>query len=102
MAEQLIASLSADFEPEKFRDEYRDRVLELIERKAAGEELTPAPEAPEPVAAPDLMAALEASLAAVRADSDDTPPAPPAKAPRKRAAKDGDGAPAKSKAKTAR
>ena len=105
MAEQLIASLSADFEPEKFRDEYRERVLELIERKAAGEELTPAPEAPEPVAAPDLMAALEASLAAVRADSDDTPPPPakPAKAPRKRsAAKDGDGAPAKSKAKASR
>ncbi len=95
MAEQLIASLSADFEPEKFRDEYRERVLELIERKAAGEELTPAPEAPEPVAAPDLMAALEASLAAVRADSDDTPPAtPPAKAPRKRASKK-DEAPAK-------
>ncbi len=95
MAEQLIASLSADFEPEKFRDEYRERVLELIERKAAGEELTPAPEAPEPVAAPDLMAALEASLAAVRADSDDTPPAtPPAKAPRQRASKK-DEAPAK-------
>ncbi len=102
MAEQLIASLSAEFEPEKFRDEYRDRVLELIERKAAGEELTPAPEAPEPVAAPDLMAALEASLAAVRADSDDTPPPTPAKAPRKRAAKDADGAPAKGKAKASR
>jgi DNA end-binding protein Ku len=102
MAQQLIDSLSSEFDPGRYRDEYREKVLELIERKAAGEELTPAPEAPEPVAAPDLMAALEASLAAVRADSDDTPPAPPAKAPRKRAAKDGDGAPAKSKAKTAR
>ena len=37
MAEQLIASLSAPFEPDKFEDTYRNRVLELIERKAAGE-----------------------------------------------------------------
>src|SRR4051812_23995546 len=39
MAQQLIDSLSADFEPEKYRDEYRDRVLDLIERKAQGEEI---------------------------------------------------------------
>src|SRR5215208_1327056 len=38
------------------------RVLEMIERKAAGEEIAVAPEAPEPAAVPDLMAALEASL----------------------------------------
>ena len=37
MAEQLIESLSADFEPDKFEDTYRNRVLDLIERKAAGE-----------------------------------------------------------------
>ena len=41
-------------------------MLELIERKAAGEEITAAPEAPAPAKVPDLMAALEASLAAVR------------------------------------
>jgi DNA end-binding protein Ku len=41
-------------------------VLALIERKAAGEELASPPPADEPAAAPDLMAALEASLAAVR------------------------------------
>ncbi|MEA2159195.1 MAG: end-binding protein Ku, partial [Solirubrobacteraceae bacterium] len=63
MAQQLIASLSADFEPTKYRDEYRERVLELIERKAAGEEIAVQPQAEEPAAAPDLMAALEASLA---------------------------------------
>ena len=40
-------------------------MLELIERKAAGEEITAAPEAPAPAKVPDLMAALEASLAAV-------------------------------------
>ena len=36
MAQQLIDSLSAEFDPEKFKDEYRERVLDLIERKAAG------------------------------------------------------------------
>jgi DNA end-binding protein Ku len=72
MAEQLIESLSADFEPDKFRDEYRERVLELIERKAAGEEIAVQPQVEEPSPAPDLMAALEASLAAVRAEDDKT------------------------------
>src|SRR5215216_1060011 len=37
MAQQLIDSLASDFEPEKYRNEYRDRVLDLIERKAQGE-----------------------------------------------------------------
>jgi DNA end-binding protein Ku len=69
MAQQLIDSLSSDFEPQKYRDEYREKVLELIERKAAGEEIAVQPEAPEPKQVPDLMAALEASLAAVKGDS---------------------------------
>ena len=69
MAQQLIDSLSSDFEPEKYRDEYREKVLELIERKAAGEEIAVQPEAPQPKKVPDLMAALEASLAAVKGDS---------------------------------
>jgi DNA end-binding protein Ku len=68
MAQQLIDSLSSDFEPGKYRDEYREKVLELIERKAAGEEIAVQPEAPEPKKVPDLMAALEASLAAVKGD----------------------------------
>ncbi|HEX4864339.1 MAG TPA: Ku protein [Acidimicrobiales bacterium] len=63
MAEQLVESLSAPFEPEKYHDDYREKVLALIDAKAEGEEIV-APEAPEP-AAPvvDLMAALEESLA---------------------------------------
>ena len=65
MAQQLIESLSAEFDPTKFRDEYRERVLDLIERKAAGEEIAVQPEAEDTAPAPDLMAALEASLAAV-------------------------------------
>jgi len=67
MAEQLIESLSTDFHPEKFEDTYRNRVLELIERKAAGE--TELVAAPQPVSADkvvDLMAALEASVAAAK------------------------------------
>jgi len=70
MAQQLIESLSSDFEPEKYHDEYRERVLELIEAKAAGQEITvQAPE--EPAAVPDLMAALEQSLAAAKSAGGD-------------------------------
>jgi DNA end-binding protein Ku len=69
MAQQLIESLSSDFEPEKYKDEYREKVLELIERKASGEEIVVQPEAPQPKKVPDLMAALEASLAAVKGES---------------------------------
>jgi DNA end-binding protein Ku len=83
MAQQLIDSLSSEFEPEKYRDEYRDKVLDLIERKAQGEEIAVQPEAPAPAKVPDLMAALEASLAAVKSDDGDEP-APKKKAPAKK------------------
>jgi DNA end-binding protein Ku len=72
MAQQLIDSLSADFDPTRYRDEYRDKVLELIERKAQGEEIAIQPEAPKAERVPDLMAALEASLAAVKDDRGDS------------------------------
>ena len=67
MAKQLIASLSADFEPDRFRDTYRDRVLELIDRKAAGEEVVLEPAAAQTTTVVDLMAALEASVRDARA-----------------------------------
>ena len=82
MAQQLIDSLSAEFDPEKFKDEYRERVLDLIERKAAGEEIAVAPEAEDTAPAPDLMAALEASLAEVRSGSSDTPSESPKSSPK--------------------
>jgi DNA end-binding protein Ku len=66
MAQQLIESLSGDFQPEKYKDEYREQVLALVERKANGEEIAVQPQAEEPKKVPDLMAALEASLAAVK------------------------------------
>ena len=66
MAESLVESLSAGFEPEKYHDEYREQVMTLIEMKAEGEEIT-APlverEAPNVI---DIMAALEASVAAAK------------------------------------
>jgi DNA end-binding protein Ku len=63
MAAQLVESLSAPFEPGKYHDDYREKVLALIEAKADGEIIS-APEAPEKTApVVDLMAALEASLA---------------------------------------
>ena len=69
MAKQLIASLSTDFDPSGYQDEYRAQLLALIERKAAGEDvLATKPEAPEPTKAPDLMAALEESLAAIKGE----------------------------------
>jgi DNA end-binding protein Ku len=69
MAKQLIESLSGEFDPDKYRDEYREELLALIERKARGEELVAAvSEEPKPTKAPDLMAALEESLAAVKGE----------------------------------
>jgi DNA end-binding protein Ku len=69
IAKQLVDSLAAGFEPEKYRDTYRDEVLALIERKAAGEEIAaPPPREEEGAPVPDLMSALKASLDAVRKD----------------------------------
>jgi DNA end-binding protein Ku len=69
MAKQLIESLTNDFEPGKYHDEYRKELLDLLEQKAAGEEVVSAPsEEPKPTKAPDLMAALEESLQAVRGE----------------------------------
>ena len=63
MAQQLIDSLSSEFDPDKYRDEYRDRVLDMIERKSQGEDVVVEAPAEEPKKVPDLMAALEASIA---------------------------------------
>jgi DNA end-binding protein Ku len=74
MAEQLIASLSTEFKPSAYRDEYREQLLALIERKAEGKEIVaPAAEAREATKAPDLMAALEQSIAAVKAKGERKP-----------------------------
>jgi DNA end-binding protein Ku len=69
MAKQLIESLTSDFKPNSYRDEYREELLDLLERKAEGKEVVSAPtEEKKPTKAPDLMAALEDSLAAVKGE----------------------------------
>jgi DNA end-binding protein Ku len=70
MAQQLIESLTTEFDPSQYRDEYRDAVIEMIERKAEGHEIeisAPADDAPDEV--PDLMAALEASISSSKRQS---------------------------------
>jgi DNA end-binding protein Ku len=67
MAQSLIESLTAEaFEPEKFHDTYRERVLEIIEAKAAGEVVTPPAAAETSSRVVDLMTALEASVKAAK------------------------------------
>jgi DNA end-binding protein Ku len=69
MAEKLIDSLTRDFDPTIYRDEYREELLAMIERKAEGKELvSPPAEEAAPTQAPDLMAALEESIAAVQGE----------------------------------
>jgi DNA end-binding protein Ku len=99
MAQQLIDSLSGEFDPDKYRDDYRERVLDLIERKAAGEEIAVQPEAEDTAPAPDLMAALEASLAEVRGGEDTKAKAAKATEDKKPAAKPRKPAGGSSKAK---
>ena len=67
MARQLIATLEADFEPDRYTDSYREALLELIERKACGDTTaTMAAAAPTSDTVVDLMAAVEASVAAAK------------------------------------
>jgi DNA end-binding protein Ku len=64
VAEQLIDSLTTDWDPDRYHDTYRERVLDLIEQKAKGKEVVvEKAEAPESNVV-DLLAALEASLSA--------------------------------------
>ena len=84
MAQQLIDSLSTEWDPTQYKDTYRERVLDLIEQKAQGKEIVTPEEPSRPAPVVDLMAALEASLAAAKGE-----PAPAQKAAKstKKAAK---------------
>ena len=66
MAEQLVATMTSDFDPAAYRDEYREALMKVIEAKAAGS-VAAEPDAAPAVGVTDLMAALEASVAAARA-----------------------------------
>jgi DNA end-binding protein Ku len=69
VARRLIESLAEPFEIDRYKDTYRDAVLDLIERKAGGEEIAvdPGPAPADGMKAPDLISALEASLEEARA-----------------------------------
>jgi DNA end-binding protein Ku len=98
MAKQLIESLTTEFDPTKYRDTYREQVLALIERKAEGEEIVIETAPEEPAKVPDLMAALEASLAAAKKKPSAKAKKPAAKKPattKLSAAAKKDGQPAK-------
>jgi DNA end-binding protein Ku len=70
IAEQLIDSLSTDFKPGTYHDEYRERVMEMIQKKARGEKVVVRPESEEaPVRGHGLMAALEASLKRAKSEA---------------------------------
>lgn len=61
MAARLVDGLSSKFQPGRYKDTYRKRVLQLVKRKAKGEEIdVEVTQAPEP--SDDLLGALEASL----------------------------------------
>jgi len=67
MAMALIDSLSAEFEHDKYRDEHRERIMEMIDRKSNGEvTVMDAPVVRDEGKVVDLMAALEASVAAAK------------------------------------
>lgn len=70
VAHQLVNSLSVPFEAGRYHDTYRQSLLELIERKAKGKKPTGKPTPAPAMTAPDLMSALQASLAEARARAD--------------------------------
>jgi len=93
MAKQLVETLTTEFDPTKYHDEYREQLLGLIEAKQAGQEIVAEPVVEERGKVVDLMAALEASLSRAgrggtpgESDEEELPPAADAK-PRKRGRK---------------
>jgi DNA end-binding protein Ku len=83
MAKSLIDNLTSDFKPEEFRDDYREGLVSIVEKKIAGEEIEMIPE-PEPTKVVDLMEALRASVEATKKAA--TKPKKAAARPRKAAA----------------
>jgi DNA end-binding protein Ku len=75
MAEQLIGTMTGEFDPSTYQDEYRTALMQIIESKVGGREVAAAPAAAEPSNLVDLMAALEASVKAAKAAREaGTPP----------------------------
>jgi DNA end-binding protein Ku len=66
MAKQLIAAFEGEFEPSHYRDEFRDRVLDLVKKKAAGKRVSKPKKPAARRATTSLSSALEASLKSAR------------------------------------
>jgi DNA end-binding protein Ku len=66
MASQLIESLTVKWDPKRYKDTYREKLLDVIKRKAKGEEIVTEPDREKAAEVVDLMAALEASIEASR------------------------------------
>jgi DNA end-binding protein Ku len=100
MAEQLVEAMTDSFDPTKYKDEYREALLQVIEAKVDGQEIV----APEPVEEStnlvDLMKLLEASVK--QATDDKTKPVSVAEAKKERASRPAKAADAKPASKTAR
>jgi DNA end-binding protein Ku len=104
MAQSLIESMSADFDPMQYHDEYREALQEVIEAKVEGREVVEQPVQEEDTGSVvDLMAALRASVAAAKKGRGEEVEEAPAKTPAKTTAKKAPAkkAPAKTPAKTA-
>lgn len=84
MAKMLIDQLTTPFEPEKYKDDYREAVLHAIEQKVSGQQVSVAPE-PARTNVIDLMSALQASLDAMKPVPETDAPAKGAKAKKPRA-----------------
>jgi DNA end-binding protein Ku len=84
MAQQLIAGLAKEFDPEAYPNQTRAALLDFLEAKAAGEEPVEVEEAPEPAPVIDLMAALKASLEAAGGGAKEKEPAAEARRPASR------------------
>jgi DNA end-binding protein Ku len=89
MAAQLIEAMTGEFDPEQYRDEYREALMQVIESKIEGRETVAAPEPEEGTKLVDLMAALQASVMAATTarDSKAEKPVSVAEAKARRAAR---------------
>lgn len=89
LAKALIQALATSFEPDKFKNQFRERLHQLIESRAAGRQVTPVPES-APAKVVDIMDALKRSLAQAKSELQPSQPAP-AKTERKPVTGEGSG-----------
>ena len=102
MARQLVSAMTAEFDPSEYKDEYRDALMQVIESKVEGHEVTAPEPAEETGKLVDLMAALEASVNAAKAARAGEKPVSVADAKKAREGKAAAAKPAASRAKRAK